>query len=94
MRIVIGDHEIKLVQRDVAVAKKLIREFMASCKRRADEYNAKTFYYTLICVMYVMSSDMLKELSPEYAAKILNAQAKSFEKIEAQSRNNTKATPL
>lgn len=77
MQIVIGKQRIQLVDRDVKVAKKVLRNFLDSSREHADEHGAKTFYYTLLCVMYVMSHDLIESLTPEVLAMILNARAEN-----------------
>lgn len=75
MQVKFGDTMIHLVPKDVKLAKRLVRKFLSVSKTKADEYGAKTFYYTLLCVMYVMSHDLIENLSPEVLALILNARA-------------------
>lgn len=77
MQIVIGKKRIKLVDSDVKVAKRILRNFLDSSRKHADEQGAKTFYYTLLCVMYVMSHDLIESLTPEVLAMILNARAEN-----------------
>lgn len=83
MQVKFGDTMIHLVPKDVKLAKRLVRKFLSASKTKADEYGAKTFYYTLLCVMYVMSHDLIENLSPEVLALILNARAEDVAKKEA-----------
>lgn len=77
MQVVIGNSRIQLVDKDVKVAKRILRNFMNVSKEKAEEKGAATFYYTLLCVMYVMSHDLIESLSPEVMAMILNARAEN-----------------
>lgn len=79
MKVEIGKQTIRLVPNDVKIAKKLIRHFLSKTKEEADKRGALTFYYTLVCVMYVMSADLIKSLSPEALALILNARADGYD---------------
>ena len=80
MQVVIGNQRIKLVDRDVKVAKKILRHFLKTSKERAVAKKATTFYYTLICVMYIMSHDLIESVTPEVLALILNARAENENK--------------
>lgn len=77
MQIVVGKNRIKLVDKDVKIAKKIVRNFLESSRNHAEEQGAKTFYYTLLCVMYIMSHDLIESLTPEVLALILNARAEN-----------------
>lgn len=50
MQIVIGKKRIKLVDKDVKIAKKIVRNFLESSREHAEEQGAKTFYYTLLAL--------------------------------------------
>lgn len=76
MQVIIGGKRINLVDKDVKVAKRVLRNFLNVSKAESQKRGASTFYYTLICVMYVMSHDLIQSLSPEVLAFILNARAK------------------
>lgn len=73
MKIVIGGKEIRLVERDVKVAKKLCRRFLKTAKLKAEEAHAPTFYLTLLIVMYLMSNDYISAISPDTLSVLLNA---------------------
>ena len=73
MKIVIGGKEIKLVDRDVRVAKKLCRQFLKTAKGNAEEAHAPTFYLTLLVVMYLMANDYISAITPETLSLLLNA---------------------
>lgn len=77
MQIVVGKNRIKLVDKDVKIAKKIVRNFLEASRNHAEEQGAKTFYYTLLCVMYIMSHDLIESLTPEVLALILNARAEN-----------------
>lgn len=79
MRIVIGGKEIRLVDRDVHVAKKLCRKFLKIAKEKAEEQQAPTFYLTLLVVMYLMSHDYISAITPETLSLLLNAAFKNDE---------------
>lgn len=77
MQIVIEKRRIKLVDKDVKIAKRIVRNFLESSRKHAEEQGAKTFYYTLLCVMYIISHDLIESLTPEVMALILNARAEN-----------------
>lgn len=79
MQVLIGDKRINLVDKDVKVAKRVLRNFLNVSKEASQKRGASTFYYTLICVMYVMSVDLIQSLGPDVMAFILNAHAKDCE---------------
>ena len=79
MKIVIGGKEIKLVDRDVKVAKKLCRSFLKTAKSKAEEAHAPTFYLTLLVVMYLMSNDYISAISSDTLSVLLNAAYKNEE---------------
>ena len=67
MRIVLEDngksYEVKLLPRDVKMAKQLINDFLNSVKRNAEERGAPTLLPTTLILMHVMSQDNLKALN-------------------------------
>jgi len=73
MKMIIGGKEIKLVDRDVRLAKKLVKKFLKTAKEKAENNNAPTFYFTLLTVMYLMAHDHISAVSPETLALLLNA---------------------
>jgi len=82
MKILIGGKEINLVDRDVQLAKKLVKKFMKTAKEKAEANDAPTFFFTLLTVMYLMAHDHITAVSPETLALLLNAaheNSKSFE---------------
>lgn len=83
MQVIIGDKRINLVESDVKVAKRVLRNFLKTSKEESTKRGAATFYYTLLCVMYVMSHDYIQSLGPDVLAFILNARAKDSENNHA-----------
>lgn len=79
MNVRIGGQEITLVDRDVRAAREMIRHFLETSRTEAEKQKATTFYYTLLIVMNVMSTNYLQKLTPEFAATLLNAAAKTEE---------------
>lgn len=77
MKVVLSNHTINLMPKDVLLAKKVIRKFLDCCKTKAEKYGAHSFYYTLLVTMYVMSNDLIEAITPEILATILNARAKN-----------------
>ncbi|MDR0287773.1 MAG: hypothetical protein LBI03_08760 [Clostridiales bacterium] len=73
MKIVVGGKEINLVDRDVKLAKKLVKKFLKTAKEKAEENGAPTFYFTLLTVMYLTAHDHITAVSPETMALLLNA---------------------
>lgn len=84
MKIIIGGKEINLVDRDVQLAKKLVKKFLKTTKEKAEDNGAPTFYFTLLTVMYLMAQDRLIATSPELLAMLLNASYKNSETPEQE----------
>jgi len=84
MKIMIGGHEISLADRDVQLAKKLVKKFMKTAKEKAEANNAPTFYFTLLTVMYLIAHDHITAVSPETLALLLNAAHKNSEMDASQ----------
>jgi len=77
MKIIVGGKEIRLVDRDVRLAKKLLKKFMKTAKAKAEANQAPTFYFTLMLVMYLTAYDHISALTPETLALLLNAAHKN-----------------
>jgi hypothetical protein len=82
LKIIIGSKEIKLVDRDVKLAKKLVNKFLKTAKEKAEGNNAPTFYFTLLTVMYLVAHDYISAVSPDTLALLLNAAYKNNERNE------------
>lgn len=86
MRIVLEDngksYEVKLLPRDVKMAKQLINDFLNSVKRNAEERGAPTLLPTTLILMHVMSQDNLKALTPQTTQLMLNATYAGYDKKE------------
>lgn len=86
MRIVLEDngksYEVKLLPRDVKMAKQLINDFLNSVKRNAEERGAPTLLPTTLILMHVMSQDNLKALTPQTTQLMLNAIYAGYDKKE------------
>ena len=82
MKIVIMGREINLVDRDVRLAKKLVRKFLKVTKEKAEGNGAPTFYITLLTVMFLMSHDLLSSMSPDLISMLLNAAYKNNEQFD------------
>lgn len=88
MRIItIGGKKIRLVDRDVQAAKKIINNFFELIEEKGKEYNAPLFKYTAVVCMYVMSSEMLDDLTPSTVETILNAVNKNEERKKEQEKS-------
>lgn len=79
MKVKMGGKIITLSDRDVKTAKKAVSHFLDTYRNAAEEQNAKTFIYTLLIVMNIMSTDYINTLSPEFLALILDAAAQTEE---------------
>jgi|GEM_PF-3094465 len=77
MKIIVGGKEIRLVDRDVCLAKKILKKFMKTAKEKAEANQAPTFYFTLMLVMYLTAHDHISALTPETLALLLNAAHKN-----------------
>ena len=88
MRIVLEDngkrYEVKLLPRDVKMAKQLINDFLNSVKRNAEERGAPTLLPTTLILMHVMSQDNLKALTPQTTQLMLNATYAGYDKKEKE----------
>lgn len=80
-RVVIGNKEIKLIGSNVTIAKRMISDLLEKSKKEAEAVNNASFYYTMLVIMYTMSEDHIRTLTPEVLSLILNAAA------EGESRN-------
>lgn len=89
MKIYIKDREIKLIPRDVKIAKKIILGFMNSVKTKSQKLNAPTFYYTFLLMMHLMSQDQINALTPDTMQLLLNGAYRSYE--NAQKKKNESA---
>lgn len=82
MRIVLHDdttnesYMVKLIPRDVKIAKKLINGFLNSVSKHSEKHGAPTLLFTVLIMMHVMSQDQLKAITPETTQLMLNS---SFE---------------
>lgn len=72
-------HTVRLIDRDLKVAKETIKHFLDTSKEEAEKKGATAYYYTLLIAMHVISNDMIKTLTPEVLAMILNAAADESE---------------
>lgn len=77
MRIILDEsgksYEVKLIPRDVKIAKQLINDFLNSVKTHAEEKGAPTLLFTTLIMMHVVSQDQLKALTPQTTQIMLNA---------------------
>lgn len=72
-------HTVRLIDRDLKVAKETIKHFLDTSREEAEKKGATAYYYTLLIAMHVISNDMIKTLTPEVLAMILNAAADEAE---------------
>ena len=70
---------ITLADRDVKAAKKMLRHFMDKSREIADSKKATTFYYTLLIVMNVISTEYIQSVTPEVLALLLNSASENNE---------------
>lgn len=77
MRIILDDkgksYEVKLIPRDVTIAKHLINDFLNSVKKHSEDKGAPTLLLTTLIMMHVVSQDQLKALTPETTQLMLNS---------------------
>lgn len=81
-------HTARLIDRDLKVAKETIKHFLDTSKEEADKKGATAYFYTLLIAMHVISNDMIKTLTPEVLAMILNAAADEDELHQERSRKD------
>lgn len=82
MKIVIDNKTIRLIDRDVEVAKKTINHFLKTSKKEADEKGATSYYYTLLVCMHIMSTALIESLTPEVLELILNSAADHYDETQ------------
>ena len=71
MKIVISGNEVTLRESDVKIAKETINRFMSKLKEGAIENNMPTLYITILAVMNVKSSELLKTIEPQKLEEIM-----------------------
>ena len=71
MKIVISGNEVTLRESDVKIAKETINRFMSNLKEGAIENNMPTLYITILAVMNVKSSALLKTIEPQKLEEIM-----------------------
>lgn len=76
MQVIIKGKAVKLDQKDVEIAQKLVNTFLASIKDNAVSHGKLSMYITTVAVMYITGADVLRELSPELAEAILKMEGK------------------
>lgn len=92
MKIVLRDsntnqsHVIKLIPRDVKIAKTLINDFLNSVKQHSTEKKAPTLLFTVLIMMHIMSQDQLKSITPQTVEIMLNAAYESTRKIDSSKK--------
>ena len=85
MRIVLKDantnrsYLVKLIPRDVKLAKKLLNGFLDSVAKHSEKQKVPTLLFTVLIMMHVMSQDRLKAITPETNQIILNSAYKGYE---------------
>ncbi len=65
MEIVVNNRKIKLDDKDVLVAQKLVNSFMDSVKNNAVAHNKMQMFLTTVVLMHTTSGDFLKNLEPD-----------------------------
>ena len=71
MKIVVSGKEIALREKDVKVAKKVVRRFLQTVKHGTIENNMPTLYVTVLAVMKAKTNEMLMNLDANTLQKIL-----------------------
>ena len=79
MKVVIGGQEIKLIPREVKAAKQIVSALFGKTKEECVDKNVPSLYFTTIVIAYLMANDLIKTLTPEAIATILNAAANAYE---------------
>lgn len=87
MKIIVGGKEINLVDRDVKLARKLVRKFLMTAKKKAEQNDAPTFFLTLLVVTYLIAHDYLTALTPKALALLLNAAYQTDENTQLNDMN-------
>lgn len=73
VKVMIGGKNVPLDDREVAVAKALIRHFLESVKMTAYGRNEPSLYVTSLIVMHLMSQNLLDAMTPESLKILLDA---------------------
>lgn len=90
MKIIVGGKEIHLVDRDVKLARKLVRKFLMTAKKKAEQNDAPTFFLTLLVVTYLVAHDYLTALTPKALALLLNAAYQTNENAQLMDSDSSK----
>lgn len=75
MRIIVGNQEVPLLDRDVKLARKMIMNFLDSVKKHGNENEAPTIYLTTLILMHLMSKNQIDAITPETMKLFLEANA-------------------
>ena len=90
MTVKIDGRYITLMDRDVKVAKEVIRKFIKISNDRAEEQGNYTFRFTLPLVMYLMSTEIVNSYGADTLAEILNAASNTDERKKYRLKTTNK----
>ena len=76
MRVVIGNKLLMLDSTEVKAANRLCTIFLNNAKELAEKKKARSFYFTLLCVMYLTVERRIRAISPEIMAAYINQRHK------------------
>lgn len=81
MVIKINDKDMTLNNNEVKNARKISAEFLKNIEKTSNEHNQKSFYFTTLIVMHVLTQQLLDEMDPNTLSKYM--------KMVTDLRNNT-----
>ena len=65
MKIVIGDKEISLKNKEVVLARKTINLFIDTIRNGSVKMNCPSLYFTYLIIMYKKSHELLDAMTPD-----------------------------
>ena len=79
MKITIKGCEIKLNNKEVKQAKKIVSKFIKSVDDKAKEQRTPTFYFTMLVVMHLMSQEALDNIEPNALKLLMDSFSESMD---------------
>lgn len=75
MKLIIGDTEIPLSQKDVIISRSAVNTFIETVHTGAERTGSSSLYFTTLLMMYKKSAELLSELGVDnlkYVMELLN----------------------
>ena len=71
MKIVVAGKEIRLREKDVAIAQKVIMPFLNTVKAGASENNMPTLYITVLAILHAKTGELLASVNEQDLKKVM-----------------------